>query len=247
MSKDAKLDKEGNYSIVNGQFECDGYLILRHSTLSSTILELSDVFTEVKKKFDSDDVVLNRNLIKRFADCPEVARIFSSPELEFFLKKYLYIEWPVFCGPIVSHYTSNNMTGNSFGLPFHQDYPSMGSSKNAVITWFALQDCSAETHSLSVIPGKHKQGVLSGEQGLTSYEPNLLERDLDRQSVLEISAGDVLIMSCYLPHKTYVNHQYLGEKLSLSRRFDDLNNQEWVSRRYENAYGTTVDRTLWKS
>ena len=52
-------------------------------------------------------------------------------------------------------------------------------------------------------------------------------------------------MSSYLPHRTFVNKNFEGWKLSISQRFDDLNDVDWAKRGYENAYETKVNREMY--
>ena len=53
-------------------------------------------------------------------------------------------------------------------------------------------------------------------------------------------------MSSFLPHKTFVNPGFEGWKLSISQRFDDLNDHEWALRGYKNAYTIAVDREMYR-
>ena len=190
----------------------------------------------------SDEPEANRNLIKRFTDSIELASLFAAPELVD-LVRGLGVNAPVYCGPIVSHYTHSDLTGNSYGLPWHQDYPSMASSSRALIAWVSVNDCSAETHSIEVAPGRHMEGLLAGQQNAAGYI--LAHQEFANSRVLDIRAGDVLILSPYLPHRTFVNTASSGYKLSFSRRFDDLECPTWPARKFANAYGINVNRELY--
>ncbi len=150
---------------------------------------------------------------------------------------------PVFCGPVVSHYTHTDLTGNSYGLPWHQDYPSMASSSNSVIVWISVNDCSLQTHSIEVAPGQHTKGVLPGVQRDNGYILN--DQVFANSQVLKIFVGDVLLFSPYLPHRTFMNPVSSEYKLSFSRRFDDLDCPFWPARRFANAYNICVDRNLY--
>ena len=231
--------------IVGGNYDRDGYLILRNENLSKDIKCVREEFKLFHEKFDHD-TFKNRNILKRFSDTFSVSNIFSNEIMDLILKKFINIKNPVFCGPIVSHYTSNDSTGSSYGLPFHQDYPSMASSKNSCIIWFCLEDCSFKNHSISIIPRFHKNGLLPGDQNEGGYVLNLSNKEKKKEKILDVKAGDVLIMSSFLPHKTYVNKQISNFKLSFSRRIDDFENKDWACRKYINAYKTSVDRELFR-
>lgn len=225
-------------------FQRQGYVVAESAALRERVVALKSSYESDFKWRFGDDPVTNRNLIKRFADSIELAALFTSPELVE-LVRVLGIAAPVYCGPIVSHYTHHDTTGNSYGLPWHQDHPSMASSSNALIAWFSVNDCSVETHSVQVAPGLHTQGVLEGEQTEKGYI--LADQEFAEQVVLDIKAGDVLLFSPYLPHRTYVNSASVAYKLSFSRRFDDLACPEWAVKKFVNAYQTQVDRMLYLS
>ena len=87
---------------------------------------------------------------------------------------------------------------------------------------------------------------MPGDQNDGGYVLNLLEKDKEKEKILDIIAGDILIMSSFLPHKTYVNKMTKNFKLSFSRRIDDFENQDWAHRKFVNAYKTIVDRQLFR-
>ena len=136
-------------------------------------------------------------------------------------------------------------TGGSYGLPFHQDYPSTASSKKAIICWVNLVDSNPSTHGLEILPGMHTKGLLPGSQTANYYQldPDVLRNS--RPVIRIIPAGSILFMGIYLPHRTYVNPNFDGWKLSLSQRFDDLEDPEWQNKGYKNAFNTRVDRSAY--
>ena len=155
----------------------------------------------------------------------------------------LGVSMPVFCGPNVSHFTSNEPTGGSFGLNWYQDYLSMGSILNSVISWTSFYDCSASTHSVEVAPCIHHKCISEGENTPNGYFLRIPSEEFESK-VLEIKASDLLIMSSFLPHRTFVNPLCGGSvKLSLSQRFDDLLCPGWD---FSNSYGNSVDRHLFE-
>ena len=92
--------------------------------------------------------------------------------------------------------------------------------------------------------GHHKNGLLPGKQNEHGYEIEMSDEFLQSQETLSIKAGQVLLMSSFLPHKTYVNLKSKVSKISLSRRIDDFASEEWSKRKYVNAYQNKVDRNL---
>jgi ectoine hydroxylase-related dioxygenase (phytanoyl-CoA dioxygenase family) len=218
-------------------------VVVHSDALLDKSIHIKNVFeSKFQSRFGSDPST-NRNLIKRFAESIELAALFSSPEL-IALVRDLSVMSPVYCGPIVSHYTHSDLTGNSYGLPWHQDFPSMASSSNAVIVWISVNACSTKTHSIEVAPGRHKQGLLPGDQMDTGYI--LSDQTFKDGCVLDIKVGEVLLFSPYLPHRTFVNPSSNAYKLSFSRRYDDLECPHWPKQKFANAYSASVDRMLYK-
>ena len=229
--------------MVRVQFAAEGYCIFREAGVMRAVQALKSRFEQDFAGRFNADAEHNRNLIKRFGDGMDVARLFASTELQR-LATDVGIKDPVFCGPVVTHYTSHDLTGNSYGLPFHQDWPSMASSANSAIFWLSLSPSGPDTHGLEVVPGGHRDGLLDGTQQANGY---VLDRQIfDTSLVLRAEVGEIVVMSPFLPHRTFVNPSFIGWKLSLSRRVDDLQCPSWLERKFSNAYGTSVDRDLYR-
>lgn len=225
-------------------FQNDGFLIIKNKTIKSKIAETKSIFVKEFSKRFKKDANTNRELIKRFADHPHISSIFTSNVIIKILQKNINFKVPVKCGPVFSHYTSNNKTGDSYGLPYHQDYPSMASSKCAIILWLNLVDSNKDTHSVEILPRQHLNGLLEGKQTKSNYVLNKKYYKL-KSVIPSVKAGDLLIMSCFLPHRTFVHPNFKGWKLSLSQRYDDLADKDWRNRGYKNSYQVTVNRKLY--
>ena len=163
------------------------------------------------------------------------------------MKNVLEIKHPVHTGPIVSHYTCNDQTGEGYGLEFHQDWPSMGTSSKSIICWINIKDTNSTTHGLSVIPQSltNTKYLLPGEQTDKGY---IVKKEFCANAInLDIEAGCLVLMSPWLVHKTFVNPSSSDYKLSLSARFDDLECESWSDRNFVSAYYTSVNREIWKT
>lgn len=235
----------GKINELRSTFNNLGYVVVKIQDIHDHIISLKKDFEDSILSGFNDNVTSNRNMIKRFAESPKVMSIFQNQELLELLKDIADITYPVYCGPIVSHYTSNDSTGAGYGIPWHVDYPSMGSSKRSVICWVALSESGPDTHGLNIIEGHHKAGLLNGKQTEKGYEIDYLDSYRSREVIPQVSAGDIIIMTAFTPHKTYINKCYKGWKLSFSHRFDCLNDAEWGKRGFANAYNIKVDRELY--
>ena len=189
-----------------------------------------------------DDPPHNRNIIKLLAEDMAVKRFFCSADIVGMLNNALKMDHPVQTGPIVTHYTASDATGNSYGLPYHQDWPSMGTSTRGVIAWTSITDIGQSGPGLRIIPGSHLHGLWPGRQTESGYV--LDQQEIDGFQDVEIEAGQVLFMSPFLVHRTRTSPSS-DWKLSLSCRFDDFDCMEWERRSFVSAYRTTVDRQVY--
>lgn len=223
----------------------DGLAILRVDSICGRIEEIRDQFSSFVLSRMSNDISFNRALIKHFVMLPEVRGVFCDRGLLSNITSLSGIETPVFLGPTVSHFTSNDITGSGFGLPMHQDFPSMASSASGLVVWFALSDCNADTHSIRFLRGSHRTGLLTGAQTHNGYVLSSEYQDHTDIRILNVRFGDVVIFSSFTPHATWVNPDFNGWKLSISQRMDDFFDKEWVNSGLPNAYENSVDRKLY--
>lgn len=229
----------GKYSLL-----ANGLTLLRIESLYEQIKIIGEKFDQLVLSRKKDDAAYNRALIKNFVMIPEVRAAFGNEDLLEKVKAECGIRSPVFLGPAVSHFTSHDSTGRSFGLPMHQDFPSMGSSSSSLVIWFALSDCNASSHSLRFLPiGSRK--LLPGTQTENGYVLKDKYQFHSDIKVLNVSYGDVAVFSSFCPHATYVNPDFDGWKLSISQRVDDFCDQEWLDAGLPSAYSNSVNRSLY--
>lgn len=228
--------------IVAGNFAESGFLIVSTSEAQAQIRKIRTRFeTRFLTRFNNDPI-RNRNIIKLLTEDIDLKRFFCSAELVDALHEYLGLAEPVQTGPIVSHYTASNATGNNYGLPYHQDWPSMGTSSKGVIAWTSISDLGTDGPGLRIVPGSHLKGLWPGTQTDSGYV--LDQQELDGYLDVEIEAGHILFMSPYLVHRTRTSNSR-SWKLSLSCRFDDFACETWARRNFVSAYRTQVDRQVY--
>ena len=90
--------------------------------LTKNIIFLQEIFENNYLTKFTESASTNRRVIKLFAEDPSVKSFFINNNLLQHIKG-LGVNYPVCCGPIVTHFTSLDSTGNGFGLNYHQDYP----------------------------------------------------------------------------------------------------------------------------
>ena len=181
-----------------------------------------------------------RRCLSLFSSCPAAIKFMNN----FILDNDINIKSPLYSGPCLTHYTSNNNVGNGFGLGWHQDWPSMASSKNSVIVWVSLTPATERSHGLQIIPNSHQSGVFQGNMSDHGYIVEDEQIDETAAIIPDLPDGGVIVFSSFLLHRTYVNPAYTGYKLAFSQRFDDLSDRDWVENNFPSAYSTMVDRDL---
>lgn len=229
--------------IIDGNFAEHGFVLIEIDTGPEQIKKLKEKFiSHYLPRFQSDPI-RNRNIIKLFAEDLDVKRFFCSSDINRILGDHLKMAEPVQTGPVVTHYTAGDLTGNNYGLPYHQDWPSMGTSARGLIAWTSITDVGRDGPGLRIVPGSHRAGLWPGEQTDMGYV--LHQQEIKDSLDIEVKAGQILLMSPYLVHKTRTSTNSDGWKLSLSCRFDDFACPEWSRRDYISAYRTVVDRSIY--
>lgn len=225
-----------------------GWVVLKPKGLDYLARFAVESFYSIYRARFGGNTDTNRQLIKRFSDSPQVSRLFDNKELISMVSNVASITNITFCGPVVSHYVSNDATGSGHGVPLHQDFPSMASSLNSAICWIPLTDIECGTHSISILDGMHQSGLLPGRQTASGY---IINNDYmissQKMTCPQVAVGELLLMSSFLPHFTNVEPNATPFRLALSRRVDDINCDDWKIRGYGNAYTTEVDRKLFES
>ena len=229
-------------SIVQGDLARLGYVVLASEPLQARMRAIKARFEQRFLTQFTTDAVRNRHIVKLLAEDIDVKRFFSSEELVDALRAHAGIVEAVQTGPVVTHYTASDLTGNNYGLPFHQDWPSMGTSTRGVIAWTSIGDIGRAGPGLRIVPGSQTRGLWPGKQTDAGYV--LDDQDVAGALDVEVQAGQILLMSPFLVHKTKVSDA-AGWKLSLSCRFDDFSCETWNRRNFVSAYRTTVDRGVY--
>lgn len=230
--------------IVAGDLAQLGYVVLTSDSLQGRMHAVRTKFEQRFRARFTPDASRNRNIIKLLAEDIEVKRFFCSDELIGCLKAHVGIVEPVQTGPIVTHYTAADFTGNNYGLPYHQDWPSMGTSARGIIAWTSIGNVGRDGPGLRIVPGSQLRGLWAGTQTDSGYV--LDDQEIAGALDIEVEAGQIVLMSPFLVHRTRTSENP-GWKLSLSCRFDDFACDSWDRRNFVSAYRTTVDRSVYLS
>ena len=111
---------------------------------------------------------------------------------------------------------------------WHQDIRYWSFQRPELISvWLALGDETHENGAIHVIPGSHRCTYLADQ-----FDPDLFFRDdldtntylLDKEEMVNLEAGDVLVFDCKLLHRAGKNHTS-QTKFSLVFTYRDTNNK----------------------
>ncbi|NND51907.1 MAG: phytanoyl-CoA dioxygenase [Flavobacteriaceae bacterium] len=127
--------------------------------------------------------------------------------------------------------------------PPHQDWRSIQGSINAVVIWIPLIDIDVELGAVEIIPKSHLEGLITKETvdsfGVISNEFN---KD-DLFVPMEVKKGDIVLFSQFLIHRSG-NNSSDSIRWSCHFRYNDLDEESFIDRKYPHTYIYKPDDTL---
>ena len=131
-------------------------------------------------------------------------------------------------------------------LPWHQDYPYVQDSPDALIYWIPLHDVNEEGGCMMIAPGSHQQGILSVKMNApTSCVKDLQLADTSvvekyPHTLLPVKMGDVVVFSTLLLHSSRPNMTELP-RWTLQIRHGNFENpfsvqKHWPGSHYEQSW-----------
>ncbi len=149
----------------------------------------------------------------------------------------LGIRQPAICVKPIIYFNSRHISKieGHYKTPAHQDWRSMQGSLNSAVVWIPLIDINKDLGALEVIPRSHLRGLLPTEQDewFRHIRPDFINED-DFVS-LEVEAGDMVIFSSFLIHRSG-NNKTESIRWSMHYRYNDAAEQTWIDRNYIHPY-----------
>jgi len=116
----------------------------------------------------------------------------------------------------------------------HQDWYSMQGSLDSAVVWVALCDIDRSLGALEVVPGSHREGLIVDEAvsgfGMTH------QFDDEAFIPVEVSAGDAMIFSSFLVHRSGNNSTPAGIRWSCHFRYNNLDDPTFVDRGFPHSF-----------
>lgn len=216
-------------------YDEQGYLVLGSVLTPAGVRRLVDecmtAWTAEKGPFDPKATWLENALL------PDVHRR-SRTARDYYFEGPLVGMVSQIIGPNLKGVTSQltfKMRGNTRPFAWHQDngYGELD-PYNAVTCLTALEDNDAQTGCLWVIPGSHKQGQIA--PGLTLADKRAqreiaIAADESKAVPMPMKAGDCLMFSCWMLHKSGGNHSPDRDRRVLFLRYADADAVEVYNQR----------------
>lgn len=228
-----------NYSLLTkeqlDQFKEEGYLILKNVLTTQGLAlmreECMQAWSREKAGFDPAKTWLQNSLLVNIHH--------QAPSVRDY-----YFEGPMvdiasqLIGPNIKGATSQltfKMCGNTKPFGWHQDngYGEL-EPYNALTTLTALDDTDRGNGCLWLIPGSHKKGqvqVLQTEEQKKSKAEIIVPADDAAAVPMEMKAGDALIFSCWMLHKSDGNYSEDRDRRILFLRYADADAVEVYNER----------------
>lgn len=226
----------------------NGFCIYSSSSIEKKIQICKKIYQNFYlSKFSKKNKIRNFNICKNFSRDPSVTNIFIDKNFINFLKK-ISISKPIRSSPVFSHLLTYNQFSKSQILPFHQDWTSLATSMNGVVTWFNFSNKSSSLMNGLEFSLNFKKKILKGKVEKNVFRIN--ESELNTIKTLKVyPKNGILIFSTFLPHRTisFVNKKDKNFwRMGISTRFDNLSCKIWNKNNFPNAYSNVVNRKLFK-
>jgi len=218
-----------NYCLLDAEalqaFRDQGFLIIRNVLKQEGLLRMREeamvAWNREKESFDPSKTWLQNSLLVNIHHASPTARAY-------------YFEGPLvdiagqLIGPNIKGATSQltfKMKGNTKPFGWHQDngYGEL-EPYNALTTLTALDDTDRGNGCLWLIPGSHRNGqirVAQTEEQKKGHSEIVVEADDSLAVPMEMKAGDVLIFSCWMLHKSDGNYSTDRDRRILFLRYAD--------------------------
>ncbi len=222
---------------------------LRLLSISFAEYEDSDIdglYNKMSLLFQAD-LARYIKVIKSLSNLKSVYELFFSRNIKNLLEQMDIHHSMVPTGPVLHIMSSDLKIPNGYyGLPPHQDYPSMCGSIDAPILWIPLVDIDKNLYPLELIPQSHKKGVLPGKISENCYEiDNSYYQESDFIKV-EVEKRDAVIMSPFTIHRSGLYGKNNNVRISCSIRFDNIEEKNFIERAYPTAYKRVIDREMFQ-
>ena len=210
------------------QLICRGYSLSESSTEKD--------FEQALYRLFNDDYDAFVGAAKLCQHAISLFRLSASEEVIGSLRE-VGLEQPAICVKPIIYFNSRHISKieGHYKTPAHQDWRSMQGSLNSVVVWIPLIDIDRDLGALEVIPGSHLRGLLPTEQD--EWFRHVRSDSIDEAEFvpLEVEAGDLVVFSAFLVHRSG-NNTTDSIRWSMHYRYNDAAEQSWIDRKFVHPY-----------
>lgn len=246
-----ELDMQQN---MNKEIKDHGYLILKGFFPKERIQEVLENARRIfeiqfeRKKYSGE---FKEKMIRLFSEDPETFQNCGKMIQQGLLQLYslctdekligslkgLGLEFPLMCTRPVLFFNHPSLAKEEvyYKTPLHQDWPSMEASLDSLVVWIPLVDVNKNNGSIIIYPGSHTLGNISDSivGGFASIDEEKFSWGNEVQ--LEAEAGDIVIFSSFLVHKS---GEILDDEIrwSCHLRYTNMMEKDFISRGFPHPY-----------
>ena len=199
--------------------------------------EVCEILVKLQKVASRDRYI---GFMKAAALSVQTRKIFSADQLLNVISTVLGHDNISQIGNPVLHVVGDNLSIDKSPLnsPYHQDWPSLQTSKKTIIAWIPLGETPAD-QGLKIKRGSHKNGIIQPTRLSNVYEICDAEHSKFKTLTMNMKMGDCLLMDSFVVHGS---DHFEGARLSLSGRFENLLCEDWSQRNYESTHRYFLER-----
>ena len=250
------------------EFEENGYVVIRELLSKEQIEKIkTEIHSIFKAKMDFDNFsyetnsngyILPEYLVKYYSfnkdgyiGCmreiqriPIIYKLGASEELISKVKSVGLKKPSISQEPILMMNNQNTARKTSdWKTPVHQDWRSRQGSLNSVTMWIALVDITEQLGPVEIIPSSHLNGLLPTESDEWFMHTKENSYNSEEFKAAPINAGDALIFSQLLIHRSG-NNSSNEFRYSLQFRYDDVLESNFMKRNFPNSRGSAPSTDL---
>ena len=225
---------------------CDYYNIYYNNELTQT-----DLIYDMLKNIYKLDKELYFNFVKQngiLSELYDIKSLFSNEKIKNILDNIGFKNISVPVSTQLNFYcdfaTNKDYRDGKIGLDAHQDWPQTRGSINNIIICVPLVDITEDTCPIEYVPKSHLKGFQNGEQNSHNIVPKYYQEDFKK---IIMNKGDCLVFNGWLVHKTGEFKNNSKIRIIVSLRFNDIDDNYFISMQYYTAYKVIMDRSIKQS
>ena len=135
---------------------------------------------------------------------------------------------------------NNEYRNGEIGIASHQDWPQTRGSINNLSVWIPLMDINEDNCPLMVVPKSNHECFINGNLNSLNIVVDKYS-DNDFKNIL-MNKSDCILFNGWIVHKTGLFKNNGKIRIALALRYNDLNDNYFISSQYHISYNTTTNK-----